>query len=208
MIDDYYKEFEILFKQNFSSLKAGKVVNFNIFDYFINKFDKLIQFNLEFNSLDYFLFFKILYSIKKNENLKILKISFFADLINYSPQYLYKLYKKSNEKNEIKYSNISLNSFILNELLPHFVDNLSALFELIKMKNLEEICFIFNIPEIIAVKRVYHENILKFIINILFLFSSPKFKIKKLMIISPKTIMNINFSSNKYSRIINTCSIL
>ena len=124
-------------------------------------------------------------------------MSFFTNLINYSPQYLYKLYEKSKEKNEIKDSNIySLNSFILNELLPHFVDNLSALFELIKMKNLEEICFIFNTPEIIAVKQVYQENILKFIINILFLFSTPKFKIKKLIIISPKTNLNLNFSSN------------
>ena len=52
MNDDYYKEFEILFKQNFSSLKAKKVVDFYIFDYLISKIDKLMQFNLEFISLD------------------------------------------------------------------------------------------------------------------------------------------------------------
>ena len=197
MNEDYYKEFEILFKQKVSSLKADKVINFAIFDYLISKFDKLIQFNLEFNSLDYFIFFKILYFIRKNANLKILKISFFTNLINYSPQYLYKLYKKIMEKNEIKDSNTySLNSFILNELLIHYEDNLSVLFELIKMKNLEEICFIFNTPEIISVKQVYQEIILKFIINILFLFSDQKFKIKKLIIISPKTILSLNSSSN------------
>ena len=83
-------------------------------------------------------------------------------------------------------------SSLLNELLPYFVENLEALFELIRTKidKFEILSFNFDIPEIIAINQRYLLVILKFILDILFLVDNHKSLIKKLVILSPKTILD------------------
>jgi hypothetical protein len=82
--------------------------------------------------------------------------------------------------------------FLLKEFLPYFVENLEVFFQLIKLKmtKFEILSFIFDIPEIIAVRKRFLTVILKFILNIFFLVDSPNSKIKKLKIIAPKIILD------------------
>ena len=153
----------------------------------------LHDFNIEFNSLDYLTFYNLLSLIKKNEELVSFQISFFSSLITYTPQYLYKLYTQNLDKKEISSSRMySPESSLLNELLPYFVENLEALFELIRTKidKFEILSFNFDIPEIIAINQRYLLVILKFILDILFLVDNHKSLIKKLVILSPKTILD------------------
>ena len=99
------------------------------------------------------------------------------------------------DKKEINNNGIiSPESFLLQEFLPFFIENLEVLFELIRTKinKLEILSFNFDIPEIITINQRYLIGILKFILNILFLVYTPKTKIKKLIILSPK--YNYNFS--------------
>ena len=87
---------------------------------------------------------------------------------------------------------------LLNELLPYFVENLEVLFELIRTKidKFKILSFNFDIPEIIAINQRYLLVILKFILNILFLVDNHKSLIKKLVILSPKTILDSRYMLN------------
>ena len=192
--DCYYKEYTNSFGRNYSSKKLpSSINNFHILNFFIKKMKILDNFNIEFNSLDYLTFYKLLSLIKKNEDLTSFQISFFSSLITYTPQYLYKLYTQNLDKKEI-YNNrmYSPESCLLNELLPYFVENLEVLFELIKLKisKFEILSFNFDIPEIIATNQRYLIVILKFILDILFLVDCQKSSIKKLVILSPKTTLD------------------
>ena len=153
----------------------------------------LNEFNIEFNSLDYLTFYKLLSLIQKNEKMVSLQISFFSSLITYTPQYLYKLYTQNLDKKEIESSKMySPEASLLNELLPYFVENLEVFFELIRIKinKFQTLSLNFNIPEIIATNQRYILVILKFILNILFLVDNHKILIKKLVILSPKTVID------------------
>lgn len=191
--DCYYKEFMNYFRHiTSSSSKSSKDNNFHILDHFINKMKEVKSFNIEFNSLDYLTFYKLLSVIKNNEKIESLQISFFSSLISYTPQYLFKLYQQNFEKKEIEKRSSSPESFLLNELLPYLVENLEVLFQLIKVKMIkfEILSFIFDIPEIIAIRKRFLTVIMKFILNIFFLIDSPLSKIKKLKVVSPKTVLD------------------
>ena len=194
MNDCYYKEFINSFGQYYHSSKIPTSINnFHLLNNFINKLKKLQIFNIEFNSLDYLTFYKILSILNKNK-ISTLQMSFFSSLFIYSPQYIYKLYYQNSDKKEM--SNIDFYSpeyFLLHELLPFFIENLEVLFELIRIKIdiLEKLSFYFDIPDIISINQRYLNGILKFILNILFLIDNKKSKIKKLVIIAPKIIFDI-----------------
>ena len=193
MNDCYNKEFINLFEQYYTSSKSSNnIENFHLLNNFIKKMQKLELFNIEFNSLDYLSFYKLLSILKRNDNLNHLQISFFSSLISYSPQFIYKIYQQ-NSKKEINTNDIyNIESFLLHELFPFFVENMEVLFELIKskMEKFEILNFTFDVPDIVAVKQRYLVCILKFIINILLLADNKKSKIKKLVILSPKTIFD------------------
>ena len=192
--DCYSKEYINSFGRSYENKKLpSSINNFHILNFFIKKMQVLHDFNIEFNSLDYLTFYNLLSLIKKNEELVSFQISFFSSLITYTPQYLYKLYTQNLDKKEISSSRMySPESSLLNELLPYFVENLEALFELIRTKidKFEILSFNFDIPEIIAINQRYLLVILKFILDILFLVDNHKSLIKKLVILSPKTIFD------------------
>ena len=194
MNDCYYKEFINLFGQFYSLSKSSKTLNnFHLLNNFIKKMKHLQKFNIEFNSLDYLSFYKLLSILKRNELINSLQISFFSSLIIYSPQYIYKVFLQNKGKPELNKNDIfNLESYLLHELLPFFIENLEVLFELIKskMENYEILSFNFDVPDIIAVQERYLIGITKFILNILFLLDNRKSKIKKLVILSPKTILD------------------
>ena len=192
--DCYYKEYINSFGRSYENKNLpSSINNFHILNFFIKKMKVLHDFNIEFNSLDYLTFYKLLSLVKKNEQLVSFQISFFSSLITYTPQYLYKLYTQNFDKKEISSSKMySPESSLLNELLPYFVENLEVLFELIRTKidKFKILSFNFDIPEIIAINQRYLLVILKFILNILFLVDNHKSLIKKLVILSPKTILD------------------
>ena len=198
--DCYYKEYINSFGRNYESHKLpSSINNFHILNFFIKKMTVLHDFNIEFNSLDYLTFYKLLSLIKKNEKLVSFQISFFSSLITYTPQYLYKLYIQNSDKKEICNSRMySPESNLLNELLAYFVENLEVLFELIRIKinNFQLLSFNFDIPDIIAINQRYLMVIIKFILNILFLVDNKKSSIKKLVILSPKTSFDSRNMSN------------
>jgi len=198
--DCYYKEYINSFGRNYESHKLpSSINNFHILNFFIKKMTVLHDFNIEFNSLDYLTFYKLLSLIKKNEKLVSFQISFFSSLITYTPQYLYKLYIQNSDKKEICNSRMySPESNLLNELLAYFVENLEVLFELIRIKinNFQLLSFNFDIPDIIAINQRYLMVIIKFILNILFLVDNKKSSIKKLVILSPKTSLDSRIMSN------------
>ena len=189
--DCYYKEYINSFGRNYSSQKLPATINnFHILNFLINKMNMIHDFNIEFNSLDYMTFYKFLSLIKKNEDLVSLQISFFSSLITYTPQYLYKLYIQNLDKKDIcNNKTYSPETFLLNELLPYYVENLEVLFELIRQKisKFQILSFNFDIPEIITKIQRYLMLILKFILNILFFVDNKRSLIKKLVIISPKS---------------------
>ena len=198
--DCYYKEYINSFGRNYESHKLpSSINNFHILNFFIKKMTVLHDFNIEFNSLDYLTFYKLLSLIKKNEKLVSFQISFFSSLITYTPQYLYKLYIQNSDKKEICNSRMySPESNLLNELLAYFVENLEVLFELIRIKinNFQLLSFNFDIPDIIAINQRYLMVIIKFILNILFLVDNKKSSIKKLVILAPKTSLDSRNMSN------------
>ena len=193
MNDCYYKEFITSFGNIESSSKKSTINNFHILDFF-NKVKDLKRLNIEFNSLDYLTFYKILSIIVKNKDLKSLQISFFSSLISYSPQYIYKVYQQNFNIKEIENGTESPESYLLHEFLQYFTENFDVLFELIKqrMTIFGILSFVFDIPDIISKRQRYLIVILKFILNILFLIDSQKSKVQKLIILSPKTILEPN----------------
>ena len=162
--DCYFSEFE-------KFTKISIIKNFQIMDFFIlNEINKLLSLNIEFNSLDYLTFHKLLSIIKQNTNLKSLQISFFSSLIIYSPQYILKIYKQITKKKLFEENIFSLENYFLNELLPYFIENLKALFSLIKskIKVLEILSLVFDIPEILFDKQRYLIIIFKFILDLFY----------------------------------------
>ena len=189
--DCHYKEYINSFGRNYSQQKLPSTINnFHILNFIVNKMSQLYDFNIEFNSLDYLTFYKILSLIKKNENLVSLQMSFFSSLITYTPQYLYKLYIQNLDKKDVcNNKTYSPETFLLNELLPYFIENLEVLFELLreKISKFEILSFNFDTPEIIIKNQGYLMVILKFILNILFYVDNQKSLVKKLAIIAPKS---------------------
>ena len=198
--DCYYKEYINSFGRSYQKKKLpSSINNFHILNFFIKKIKVLHDFNIEFNSLDYLTFYKLLSLVKKNKELVSFQISFFSSLITYTPQFLYKLYTQNFDKKEISSNRMySPETSLLNELLPYFVENLEVLFELIRTKidKFKILSFNFDIPEIIAINQRYLLVILKFILNILFLVDNHKSLIKKLVILSPKTILDSRYMLN------------
>ena len=126
--DCYYKEYINSFGRSYEGKKLpSSINNFHFLNFFIKKMKELNEFNIEFNSLDYLTFYKLLSLIQKNEKMVSLQISFFSSLITYTPQYLYKLYTQNLDKKEIESSKMySPEASLLNELLPYFVENLEV----------------------------------------------------------------------------------
>ena len=194
MSDCYYKEFINSFGLYYSSSsKLPTCINsFHLLNAFMKHLKNIQVLNIEFNSLDYITFYKFLSILQNNIGINSLQISFFPSLVVYTPQFLYKIYQQNSEKNDIDCNNNTPGYFILNDFLGFFIENLEALFELIRRKidKLIILSFIFDIPEIISIKQRYLNVILKFILNILFLIDNKNSKIQKLVIISPKTIID------------------
>jgi hypothetical protein len=189
MPDSYYKEFIQVLGEYCISSKLS-ITNLHILNFIQQKLNNIKEFCIEFNSLDYLSFYKILSFIYNRDGLTELKLSFFPSLICYTPQFIYKLFEQNLEKEERgkKIKNYSSKNYISNELLINYIDNLEVLFQIMKKKidKLEILCYFFDIPDLIFEYKPYIMALLKFILNILLYADSKSSKLKILTLIAPK----------------------
>ena len=206
--DFYSKEVIIYLKNKFGLDIEGIDREFHPLDIIYKKSKHLEALNIEINSLDVMVFQKILGIIYKNSDLKCLKLSLFTSEVSYFQQSLLKLYEqimtdkdKEYLKNKGNKINIDiLEEKMLNELQPYFTENLSLLFQIIKLKtDLETIGFNFDLPSVLKTKMNYKTPIMKFMFNILFFVDNAKAnknRIKKLVLLCPGLILDNRISNN------------
>ena len=156
--------------------------------------------NIEINSLDDISFEKFLVFLLKNKSLTSFNISLFSSDIIYFPQSLYKIslgqwkeddLSENDTKNYLYNDVADLEKKILNKLFNNFTYHLSILFEILikHMENLEEFGINIDTPPNLLNLQNYKNSILKFILNLLYFFSTNN-KIKKACLLSPKTILD------------------
>ena len=182
--------------------------NFHILDNFLN-FNNLTDLSIEFNSLDFFTFEKIIKLIYLNKDLINLKISLFPPEINYQSSGLYKIYQEIKYNNnrtdflskcEKLFNNRFENPFenIVNDFLLYFEENINFLFFLIKDKKLKNLKIKLIMPKILNSNDFYKTILQKFIINLLLLNNDQNSIMESLKIYSPhisfdsKVFININ----------------
>ena len=221
MNDSYNNEFIIHLFNSYDI--EGDLIdsNFHILDFVYNKIRDIKKLNIEINALDSLTFSKVLNLIHKNTKLTSLQFSLFSSDAIYFRMSLLKLYNQiiDNAENLIRIKQANIESKILNDLLPYFLDNISVLFEILKRyKNMETLGFNFDLPAILINQQNYIKPILKFILNLLFLIDSHKCKLQKLTILAPSIVIdnkimsgvndffsNINISNN--NKILNELNI-
>ena len=187
-------------KESFS-LKNIKSYNDLSFINLLSEIKTLNLLNVEFNSLDYINFTKILGLINSNINLSILRLIFFGNDKFYSPGGIYKLLNDLNQpslleinkniilkKESQNLKNTDFEDIILNfHLLDKFQKNLEILFSMIKhhRKTLSELALVLNLPTLLINNEKYCFSLIKLILNIIIFLSFDKHEIKVIKIISP-----------------------
>ena len=176
------------FREGYKNIKNSNDINF------LNLLIDVKQLNIlsiEFNSLDFSNFEKILGIINSNINLSSLKLIFFSCEKFYSLGGLYKLINDINDPElnlDLLDNNINLENNILNQFfLEKFQKNLEILSSLVKnrRKTLNELCLVLNIPSLLLNNDNYILSLIKFIINIFIFLFFEKNQIKIFKLISP-----------------------
>ena len=207
--NNFYSKGLITYMKYFFDFESKKT--FHFLDILYNKPNGYDSINIEFNSLDIFIFNKLLDIFYMNMSLTSINISFFSADISYLLSNLFQIYSEqlktySEIKNyiSIKGSNFNTDEFekkILDDISSRFFENLEILFELIKnKKDLKELGLNFDMPIILSNNNNYKISIFKFILNILMLVdnneSKHKSSIKKLTILAPKIIFDSKKEKN------------
>ena len=176
------------FREGYKNIKNSNDINFLNLLIDVKQLNIL---NIEFNSLDFSNFEKILGIINSNINLSSLKLIFFSCEKFYSLGGLYKLINDINDPElnlDLLDNNINLENNILNQFfLEKFQKNLEILSSLVKnrRKTLNELCLILNIPSLLLNNDNYILSLIKFIINIFIFLCFEKNQIKIFKLISP-----------------------
>ena len=207
--NNFYSKGLITYMKHFFDFESKKT--FHFLDILYNKPNGYDSINIEFNSLDIFIFNKLLDIFYMNMSLTSINISFFSADISYLLSNLFQIYSEqlktySEIKNyiSIKGSNFNTDEFekkILDDISSRFCENLEILFEFIKKKkDLKELGLNFDMPIILSNNNNYKISIFKFILNILMLVdnneSKHKSSIKKLTILAPKIIFDSKKEKN------------
>ena len=176
------------FREGYKNIKNSNDINFLNLLIDVKQLNIL---NIEFNSLDFSNFEKILGIINSNINLSSLKLIFFSCDKFYSLGGLYKLINDINDPElnlDLLDNNINLENNILNQFfLEKFQKNLEILSTLVKnrRKTLNELCLVLNIPSLLLNNDNYILSLIKFIINIFIFLCFEKNQIKIFKLISP-----------------------
>ena len=209
----------------FQFLKARNIFinDFHILSYILKK--NLINFSIEFNSLDNQTFEKVLTFLYQNKDLCTCNISFFPEEHFFKTELLFKLLQSNDDKYKIKQykennnklgfnpkifyntkESESLEEFILRKLSFYFEKNIQNLFYLLTLKtNIMELCLIFDMPTLLIKNGFYTNILIKFFLDIFILLDSSAYKnLKKLSLIAE----NFIFDSRKYPVLNDFCDKL
>ena len=183
-------------RESYNNINNTKEINF--LNLLVNV-DHLNILEIEFNSLDFINFQKILSLINSNSNLCSLKLIFFSYDKFYSPGGIYKVLNDINDpklnidllNNPRNFENNVINQFFLDK----FQKNLEILGILLRNRNksLNELSLLFNIPTLLLNNDYYISSLIKFIINIFIFLCLDKNQIKIIKLIAPL----INLDSRK-----------
>ena len=175
-------------RESYKNIKNSKDINFLNF---IIDIKQLNIINIEFNSIDFTIFEKILGIINSNINLSCLKLVLFSQDKFYSPGGLYKLLNDIDDP-DLDLDLLDINSNIENSILNQFFldkyqKNLEILGTLIKnrRKTLNELSLNLNIPICLINNDNYILSLIKFIINIFLFLCFEKNQIKIVKLIAP-----------------------
>ena len=185
-------------RECYNNINNTKEINF--LNLLVNV-DHLNILEIEFNSLDFINFQKILALIKSNSNLSSLKLIFFSYDKFYSPGGIFKVLTDINDpklnidslSNTRNFENSAVNQLFLDK----FQKNLEILGILLRnrSKSLNELSLLFNIPTLLLNNDYYILSLIKFIINIFIFLCLDKNQIKIIKLIAPL----INLDSRKIS---------
>ena len=175
-------------RECYNSINNTKEINFlNL----LVDVDHLNILDIEFNSLDFINFEKILGLINANSNLSSLKLIFFSFDKFYSPGGIFKILSDINDPNlsmDLLNKNQNFENSVLNQFfLDKFQKNLEILSILLRNrhKSLNELSLLLNIPTLILNNDNYILSLIKFIINVFIFFCFDKNQIKIFKLIAP-----------------------
>ena len=175
-------------RECYNSINNTKEINFlNL----LVDVDHLNILDIEFNSLDFINFEKILGLINANSNLSSLKLIFFSFDKFYSSGGILKILSDINDPNlsmDLLNKNQNFENSVLNQFfLDKFQKNLEILSILLRNrhKSLNELSLLLNIPTLILNNDNYILSLIKFIINVFIFFCFDKNQIKILKLIAP-----------------------
>ena len=175
-------------RECYNSINNTKEINFlNL----LVDVDHLNILDIEFNSLDFITFEKILGLINANSNLSSLKLIFFSFDKFYSPGGIFKILSDINDPNlsmDLLNKNQNFENSVLNQFfLDKFQKNLEILSILLRNrhKSLNELSLLLNIPTLILNNDNYILSLIKFIINVFIFFCFDKNQIKIFKLIAP-----------------------
>ena len=175
-------------RECYNSINNTKEINFlNL----LVDVDHLNILDIEFNSLDFINFEKILGLINANSNLSSLKLIFFSFDKFYSPGGIFKILSDINDPNlsmDLLNKNQNFENAVLNQFfLDKFQKNLEILSILLRNrhKSLNELSLLLNIPTLILNNDNYILSLIKFIINVFIFFCFDKNQIKIFKLIAP-----------------------
>ena len=127
-----------------------------------------------------------------NNSITTLNLSFFSSDATYLQQSLYKLYNFSYPDEELNMHG-DVEKSILEKFLISFMQNLRNFFDMLRLKNLQNLGINMDIPNIIENNPKYMLIISKFILNIIkyiYRRDITNNPIEKLIIICPKLNLN------------------
>ena len=175
-------------RECYNSINNTKEINFlNL----LVDVDHLNILDIEFNSLDFINFEKILGLINANSNLSSLKLIFFSFDKFYSLGGIFKILSDINDPNlsmDLLNKNQNFENSVLNQFfLDKFQKNLEILSILLRNrhKSLNELSLLLNIPTLILNNDNYILSLIKFIINVFIFFCFDKNQIKIFKLIAP-----------------------
>ena len=197
--------------------------DFHILSYILKK--NLINFSIEFNSLDGQTFEKVLNFLNQNQNLCRCHLSFFPEEELFKTELLFKLLQSNDDNFKLKKhkdknnklcfnSHISFNTndsesledYILRKLSYFFEKNIQNLFYLLTLKtNIMDLCLIFDIPTLLIKNGFYNNILIKFFLDVFILLDSSVMKnLQRLSLIAEDFI----FDSRKYPALNDFCDKL
>lgn len=202
----FSESFEKEIQKSMSKKYSIDFKNYHFFTSFL-KLLQLTELNMEFNSLDFELFERLLTLIKINNHLTTLRLNLFLSEPHYYPASLFKLYQnlESNLKITVKTESTSNKKLIDNEDIDYLIaDHLSdkfnhhikLLFWELKWLVLTELCLIIRSPDIVNLNEKYSMIVLKLIMNILLYLNSSICQYGTIKLIAPFIQMDTRHSSD------------